>query len=223
MKGSEQFPYLCMDNFYENPDEVRKFALECEYESNDGRWPGKRTKLLHEINKPLFEKFCGKLLSLFFSLNSYIEYDIDTMFQIVDQMDPDPLSPNNVGWIHSDSEYHILAGVIYLSKKSIPENGTSIFNIQNENTLIDSKYKYDYYRSGINRGHEEELTQHNSSFIETIRFNSVYNRIIVFPSDSYHGVNSFNNFFNEPRLTQPFFVRKCESKELPPIYRSRNI
>ena len=38
-----------------------------------------------------------------------------------------------------------------------------------------------------------------------------------------HGENSFNNPSGEPRLTQVFFMRKCETKELPPIQRSRNI
>lgn len=222
MRGTEQFPYLCMDNFYENPDEIRKFALECEYEGNDGRWPGKRTKCLHEIDRTFFEKFCSKLLALFFSLDNHVKYDIDTAFQLIEQMDPDILSPNNIGWIHTDDQY-IFAGVIYLSPNSIPENGTSIFSVRNQKTITHSDVKFDYYQKGINNGHEKELLGHNSSFVETIRFNSVYNRLIAFPSDAFHGVNSYNNPSGEPRLTQAFFVRRCESLELPPIQRSRNI
>mgnify|MGYP003337896917 CR=1 FL=1 len=223
MNGSDKFPFLCMDNFYEDPDSVRKLALSCKFHGNNGHWPGKRTEEISNIDRAFYEKFCSKLLGLFFSLDNPIQYNIETTFQKIEQMDPDPTSPNNVGWIHADGDQYILAGVIYLSPNCIPENGTSIFKVRNPKTITHSDSKLDYYLKGENNNHEKELLGHNSSFTESIRFNSVYNRLIVFPADAYHGVNSFNNPSGEPRLTQVFFMRKCETKELPPIQRSRNI
>jgi hypothetical protein len=59
------FPTICVEDFYDNPDSVRQFALSQKYEkSDDGKWPGKRTANLHEINPILFDQFCNKIHNL---------------------------------------------------------------------------------------------------------------------------------------------------------------
>ena len=56
---SFSFPALCIDDFYPNPDEVRKFALEQNfYPADGGTYPGKRTDHLHELDEDFFNYFC---------------------------------------------------------------------------------------------------------------------------------------------------------------------
>jgi hypothetical protein len=218
-KGLKKYPYMCVDNFYKNPDEVRKLALDNDFFHNDGHWPGKRTSLIHQINRNFYDKFCAKLLSLFYPLDKSVHYTIDTMFQLVEQLDKDPNSSKNKGWIHTD-DFVLFSGIIYLSPNSIPENGTSLFRVVNENTInhfVESKILL--YRDNIDVQHDLALDLHNSSFEETVRFNNIYNRLVCFPGDTWHGVNSFNNPSGEPRLTQVFFVRECVSPYMSPVTR----
>ena len=78
--------------------------------------------------------------------------------------------------------------------------------------------KGQYYKYGVDKNYESEMLNHNQHFIETVRFNNVYNRLISFDGQTYHGAN---NFFTdkEPRLTQVFFVRSIKSKSKPPLQR----
>ena len=47
----KKFHNICMDNFFSNPDLIRKYALSLEYHrSKDGSWPGERSNTLNIIN-----------------------------------------------------------------------------------------------------------------------------------------------------------------------------
>ena len=72
------FPTICVDDFYKNPDQIRQFALNLEYNNKDnatGDYPGKRTELLHLTHPNFFNTFCQKLFSIYFdfqiNLNLY--------------------------------------------------------------------------------------------------------------------------------------------------------
>ena len=62
----------------------------------------------------------------------------------------------------------------------------------------------------------------NSAFKETVRFNNIYNRMICFDSQTFHGINSFYTE-KEPRLTQAFFVVSLETDSGMPLERMRRI
>ena len=68
----------------------------------------------------------------------------------------------------------------------------------------------------------EEKTRNNNKFVESIRVENVYNRLIIFEGGVYHGVPSFYSDDDEARLTQVFFVKKLTSSNSNyPIIRSR--
>ena len=46
MEFNESFPITCYDNFYKDPDTIRKFALTLDYTTDGGFSPGFRTKCL---------------------------------------------------------------------------------------------------------------------------------------------------------------------------------
>ena len=215
-------PALCIDDFYSDPDKIRKFALAQEYTAPPkGTYPGKRTKRLHELDRNLFDQFSNKLLSVLFDLsNTNINYEIDTSFQLIPSVDSNPMSPKNMGWVHNDEDV-VFAGVIFLTPKIDLNCGTSIFKLVDPSKIDGSSAKHDFYKNGTDSNYDELIQQHRSAYIETIRFNNVYNRLIAFDSDSAHGVNSYYSD-TEPRLTQVFFVTKLETKTVLPISRHKH-
>ena len=66
----------------------------------------------------------------------------------------------------------------------------------------------------------KKYTSELDAYIETIRFNNVYNRLIAFDSSSAHGVNSYYSD-SDLRLTQVFFVTKIGTNTKPPILRQK--
>ena len=44
-------PTSCVDDFYEDPDSIREYALSLDYKKEKGNYPGVRTKDLSYINK----------------------------------------------------------------------------------------------------------------------------------------------------------------------------
>ncbi len=214
-------PTLCVDNFYSDPNAVREFALKQTFFPSDGQWPGRKTKELLEIDPTFHELFCKKLFSIFIDdLSKVRRFKLNTMFQLVPCFDPDPNSLKNQGWIHFDDQI-ILAGVIYLSPSPRLENGTSIFKLTNESTLdLDSTCKQDFYSGGNPENYNETILRHNGSYTETVKFNNIYNRMILFDQSQPHGVNSFYST-GEERLTQSFFLLDFEADVPPPISRHK--
>jgi len=214
-------PALCIDDFYSDPDSVRALALKQEYSVPvEGNYPGKRTKRLDELDKNFFNQFCNKLLSVFFDLDSEsVSYEIDTSFQLIPSVDPNPMSPKNMGWVHYD-ENVIFAGVIFLTPKIDLNCGTSIFKLVDKEKLDLSNAKKDFYKNGIDSDYDNRIQRHRDAYIETIRFNNVYNRLIAFDSSCAHGVNSYYSD-SDLRLTQVFFVTKIGTNTKPPILRQK--
>ena len=64
------YPVTILENFYEDPDAVRAFALSQKYKFRhqitgaEYVFPGCRSKDLSTINKPLFEKTLIKLMRM---------------------------------------------------------------------------------------------------------------------------------------------------------------
>lgn len=204
----KKFPTLCIDNFYDDPNSVREFALQQSYDKDpEGRWPGKRTDLLDKINKPLFDDFCKKLFSYYFDYSrTSITWQVYTGFQLIDRLSDDPNSMKNHGWIHKDKET-VLAGIIYLTPEIETNCGTSLHELVDESKLCKDKTKQMYYKDGIDKNYDQVLKDHNSCFKEKRRFENVYNRLVAYDASEYHKADSYFTKEN-PRLTQVFFVHE---------------
>ena len=84
------YPVTVIENFYDNPDAIRKFALAQEYTYCFDRpnlkyvYPGSRTKDLFDLDSVLHEKICKKIVSVFHnSEHDYMRWAITTSFQSV--------------------------------------------------------------------------------------------------------------------------------------------
>lgn len=207
--SNKLFPVCVIDDFYDNPYDVREFALSQKfYPNDDNRWPGSRTKGIHEIDDYLFHHFCEKVLSIFYSLENIKHYKIYTAFQKIKPFHPQKDNPNNRGFIHRDGS--LFGGVIYLNLNSEERTGTSIYTFKNKwycDNYLDNyanNIKFKKY-GGENLTDDDILKWDNSrdQYIETVRVENVFNRCILFDGNNFHGVPYFGI---EERLTQVFFL-----------------
>jgi hypothetical protein len=211
------FPVTILDNFFDDPDAVRRFALEQEYKKDpENKWPGKRTDLIFNLNKELFNHFTRRFFSLFWDFKySDIDWSVNAYFQKID-------SRYNSGWVHPD-RYTILSGIIYLNPNPNTNGGTSIFYRKKDKPFSDTIYEEIKEKSYSDRISNEESEKYrlenNNQFKETIRINNVYNRLISFDSYQFHSANSFfgDEKENTERLTLVFFLEKMGSSVLPVV------
>lgn len=220
------FPNLCVDDFYENPDDIRNWALSLPYDSLDnfkGIYPGKQTRYLHEISPVFFDIFCRKLFSLFFDTHTTeLEWNITTAFSLIDPYTDPEL---NIGWVHTD-DIALFGGIIYLDPDPNPETGTSVgylksedFDFQESQDIRKPFYTGTLPEEKIN-DYKNALKKNNDAFVETVRFSNVYNRFICFDGKTHHKANNFGS--DRSRLTQVFFVNALNSSSAPPIERMKN-
>ena len=105
---------LIVDDFYKNPDEVRKFALSQEFKVR-GNYPGQRTDPF--LTDPLKEKF-QELVRPFAGEVVWWGDHSTGSFQYTVAADR--------SWIHSDTTTD-WAGVIYLTPDAPLSAGTGLF------------------------------------------------------------------------------------------------
>jgi hypothetical protein len=200
-------PVTILDNFFDNPDKVRTWALQQEYLPDpEGRWPGLRTELIHELDEPFFKHICRKIFSQFYDLaNEQIEWEVTMCFQLVD-------GNYDSGWIHSDEKLTQITGIIYLSPNSNLNGGTSIY--REKSNMIHYVYRNSEYKvnSYLNKVSIEEAKkykeEHNAQFEETIRVSNAYNRLVLFDSHLHHAAQDFFGEGQDSRLTLVVFVNK---------------
>lgn len=219
------WPNLCVDNFFQEPDKVVEFANSLEFVKEESNYPGKRTKFMHLLNFEFFQFSTFKIVSLLYPNECRnLKWIARQTFQKV------PANLKYDGWVHTDENYEFTC-IIYLSK--FLNCGTSIYHSKNSYAYIkNSQEKEDYFKHdglGKNLKIEKAYKENNDSFEETIKFNSRYNRLILFDGSSYHSSNIFKHENNkEERLTLITFFKKIdymdEEKDLKkPITTMRRI
>jgi len=207
--GNKLFPVCIVDDFYTNPHDVREFALsQTFYENEDGRWPGARTKPIHQINRYLFNNFCDKIISLFYTREQILDYKISSYFQKIKPFHPEKFNKNNRGFIHQDNT--LFGGVVYLDLNAEERTGTSIYTFKDKwwskNELDDTANNIKFKKYGGQSLTDEDINQWDRSrdqYFESVRVENVFNRCILFDGNNHHGVPYFGT---SERLTQVFFV-----------------
>ena len=214
-------PVTVLDNFFDDPDAVRELALQQKFEVDPlARWPGKRTKHIHEISDSLHETVCNRLFSLFYDFRAEgAKWEVASCFQKVDK------SYSN-GWVHSDAKDAVLSAIIYLTPNADIKGGTSIYRKKPDNAFARIKHgdvKEASYKNKTNDADTEKYRlENNSQFEETIKIGNVYNRLIAFDSHMLHAAQDFfgdENQDNE-RLTLVLFTLSLVAGTSP-IHRSK--
>ena len=207
------YPVTVISDFYENPDEIRKYALAQKYTYRHEMkqdisyvFPGSRTKDLRDLSMSLYEKICKKLISVF-HIPEYdlMRWDITTNFQIVE-------AEYGRGLIHQDSN-NVFAGVLYLTPNPPLDSGTSLFR---KNATYDDDLYWKIIKENDEHFKKKEPIDfsYHSMFDEVVRVNNVYNTLIIFEGDIHHCANEFfgDTKFNS-RLAQVFFINKIDANK----------
>jgi hypothetical protein len=198
------FHTLIVDNFYDDPDAIREYALKQKFYKRIGDYPGVRSDRISDLNRPLFELFVNRLIRICFNVApKKIEYDIITNFQLID-------GKYNKGWIHQDDiNYFDVAGVVYLSPDAPIDAGTSIYKpIVNAISKISQPMDPHIIQNLNIHDYNKIQEAYNSQFKKTIEVGNVYNRLVVYPAVEWHTQSGFFGSDNESsRLTQVFFAR----------------
>ncbi len=207
------YPVTIIENFYENPDAIRDFALAqkftyCKEASNiDYVYPGCRTQDLSLLNRELFDKICTKLVSVFHNAeHDVMRWLITTSFQSVTE-------EYSQGVVHTDHNT-VFAGVLYLTPDAPLKSGTSLF--KKNNTFDEAKYQQALVDNDerFKAGEIAMNTGYHSMFNEIVRVNNVYNTLIIYEGRHFHAANEFfGNTLEDSRLAQVFFINKIDAQK----------
>jgi hypothetical protein len=182
---------LSISDFYNNPDEVRAFAMSQEF-GESGNYPGRRTKsFLNDSIKQIIQDnirpFADDVV--------WWGDDNSGAFQYTTAQDR--------SWIHSDGTTN-WAGVCYLTPDAPLSSGTGIF-----------RHKETGLKNWIYTEHTEEETKTAAPHVEGMdytkwemvdRIGNVYNRLILYRGDLFHvSLDYFGKGLQDGRLFQTFF------------------
>lgn len=178
--------FVCVDNIYENPDDVRKLALAQNYDPDLRYHKGKRTgtRFLPAGLKQKFESLLGRRITKW-------DYEYNGVFQYC--------TPEDALVIHSDIQSY--AAVIYLTPDAPPNTGTSFYrskkypNIRSSH-VSESNY-YDVFEGGFYDKTKFDL-------VDVV--GNVYNRLVIFDSKLIHAASEyFGQTKEDSRLFHLFF------------------
>lgn len=178
---------IVLDNFYSNPDEVRKYILTQDFEVK-GNYPGRRTRSfateeLKNMIQKYIEPFAGKITQFPLSEDAY-----NGSFQFTTSRDR--------SWIHVDS-YNNWGGVVYLTPDAPLSSGTGFYKFKETNVM---------YQETEHSFQTDKYTQDLTKWEMVDRIGNVYNRLILFNSKKFHtSLDYFGTDKFDGRLFQVFF------------------
>ena len=182
-----------VDNFYNNPYEVRDFALSQEF-NVEGNYPGHRTKAfptseIEQTIQKIIEPSVGKILD-------FTDSPDTGAFQYTTALDR--------SWIHADS-YTNWAGVCYLTPDAPYTAGTGLF--RHKETGL---YKMPRNADGTkNEALEKRLNMEAQDLTKWDLVDVIgnkFNRLVLYRGDYYHqSLDYFGKDKFTGRLFQTFF------------------
>jgi len=179
--------FLVVDNFYENPDEVRELALQQSFNPDLRYHKGCRTekKFIAEGTKQLFEQLLGR------KITRWNEFEYNGIFQYCTSEDPLVY--------HSDIQSY--AAAVYLTPNAPPQCGTTFYRSKKHPEIrkvgiTDSTYNdvYDNY-------------YYDKTKFETVDVvGNVYNRLAMWDARLIHSASEyFGKDKHDSRLFHLFF------------------
>lgn len=175
---------IIIDDFYQNPDGVRNYALSQSFEVT-GNYPGARTKpyLPDDLKESIqnIVQFAGG------KVTDWLEYSGYTgAFQLCTAKDRT--------WIHADT-YNTWAGVCYLTPDAPVSAGTALYRYK-ETKEYEKPDNGEKYYDGYDY----------TKWEKTDYVANKYNRLVLYRGNSYHAsLDYFGDNNLNGRLFQTFF------------------
>jgi Family of unknown function (DUF6445) len=182
---------LIIDDFYQNPYEVRDFALSQEF-LVEGNYPGRRTEsFINDDIKDLIgstiEPFAGKITGWGGKYTGSFQYT----------------TSRDRSWIHTD--YHTSwAGVCYLTPDAPLSSGTGLFRHKETGYTT-----WNFHDQDLPQDVTEKLNNDSQDMTKwemVDRIGNVFNRLILYRADNFHvSLDYFGQDKYDGRLFQVFF------------------
>jgi len=175
--------FIIKDNFYNNPYEVRDYALGLDFEIH-GNYPGVRTKNYPE---PYFTNMKYEIEKILNKKISYWPDGYNTAFQYTTE--------KSKTWVHYDPTKW--AAVCYLTPNAPTNSGTGIFRHKKEGFYEHKENQLDF-NCAPNKQEDWELLDYCGN---------VFNRIVIYKGSFYHSsvIPGFGEDKYNGRLFQTFF------------------
>lgn len=178
---------VVLDNFYEDPMQVRELALQQTFTPDLRYHKGQRTakKFIAEGTKQIFESLLGTRIT------NWVQYEYNGIFQFCTAEDPLVY--------HSDVQNY--AGAIYLTPNAPVQTGTSFFRSKKypdirkcntSNSMYDSVFENNYY------------DKTRFELVDTV--GNVFNRLVLWDASLIHSATEyFGTNKDNSRLFHLFF------------------
>jgi len=207
------FPTYTVDNFFDDPYKVVKFASGLDYKKDpEGIWPGKRTKSIFHIDKDFFQFATTKIMRLIYpDTYNQLFWVASLFFQLVDYGED-----VKEGWIHKDTTTQ-LSSVIYLSQHK--GCGTSIYKPKFFHRSIDveaNKIRTDYFLNNkkFDKKFYNALQKNNSRFEKSLQIDSCFNRLVLYDGHQWHSADGFfDKAVSGGRLTLVSFIHQIYRRD----------
>lgn len=179
---------VVVDNFYDSPDIIRRFALQHNFYENPDNYKGVRTKERHAPKelKAAFEKLIGQSIT-----ESWEAHQYNGCFQAT--------SAENQQVYHCDG--NTWAGVIYLTPDAPLNSGTRTH-----------RSKATGMTDALTASSAQKEITFSSGFYDSTKFDildnigNVYNRLVLFKSTKIHSAGDyFGMNMMDGRLVHLFF------------------
>lgn len=213
-----KYPITVVDDFYDDVDKVREYALSLPFDVKSQNYPGARTKNLHLYDQKFFEYSTQKFFSLFHENINPVRWNVSTAFQLIEPYADEKYDIKNLGWIHQDEDV-VFAAIIYLTPDADVDSGTRFYKLKDNNIVdVNQETRFSLYAGNtVGNEYEEAFWKHRNMFEETLDVKNYYNRLVSFDKDCWHGVDTL--YSNQVRLTQVFFVHNFETASASPLER----
>lgn len=183
---------VIVDDFYNNIDDVREFALQQDF-NVDGNYPGHRT--IPFINDSIKEAI-NNIVSPYAGKVVWWGDNYTGAYQYTTQHDR--------SWIHADQTTN-WAGICYLTPNAPYSSGTGLFRhkasglrsaVRNPDSTFDQDILDAVYKDS------RDMTKWE--LLDVI--GNVYNRLVIYPGDLFHmSLDYFGTDRYDGRLFQTFF------------------
>ena len=218
---------IIVDNFYENPDEIRDLAIQLDYSGEPdvvGGFPGMRGHLdTPQVKKKLYQGFyhlCRELGDL--NVEAF-EKNWDNLGYLVNITKDSELRPNPMGIIPHQDFYEDEPGeestyqygaVVYLNTEDECAGGTNLYSYEGEMS-IPSDYKPNWMKGPIVRTLSDDLlfkyirdrVDSNDPYQLEFEAEMKYNRMFLYSSKFLHSANlDLGMFIDQYRINQVFFM-----------------
>ena len=186
---------IITDNFYQDPDPVRQYALNQEF-TVYGNYPGQRTRpvfydSLKDSIQYIVQHAGGKI-------TQFEEFEYNTAFQYTTAKDS--------SWIHSD-QTTMWAGVCYLTPDAPVTAGTGLFKHKKTGWHACPRKEDGSIDEALM--HKEILPYEWQDYTKWLLHDVVgnkFNRLVLYRGDYFHAsLDYFGNTPENGRLFQTFF------------------